>query len=188
MPSGSASLAHGAMTLAGSGQQILVVPSAKILTLRDALINDINTNIRRRSPTDFTARKAYAVVDVELLQVSVLPTDLTEEQEDRGSDAELYQLSVVVRKKIIDAIGSETQWQSAESIAECDALLSLAKLIADRYILNTDMSQLSAELANVGQVVLVEKQWFPIYNRFLMDHTGYFHSEVILIFREWVDR
>jgi len=177
---GQGALTLGAVQAAGVGTRTPPPPPPppKILIVRDALVADLNATVRPRSPTDFTARAAYALTDVELLQVSVLPTDLTEEQNaGQDTDTEHMQLHVVVRKRV-------ENW----SVTECDELLALAKFIGARYKLNTDMSTLSADLAGIGQVVLVEKQWFPLYNRFLMDTTGYFHSELVLIFREWVER
>ena len=108
----------------------------------------------------------------------MLGVDLTEEHSDANeTDTQQMQVHVVVRQKV-----------EQENVEECDRLLALVNAIAVRYKLDTDVSQLSAELAGVGQMVLVEKRWFPLYHRYLMDTTGYFHSELVLNFREWVDR
>ncbi len=150
----------------------------KICVLRDALVADINATIKPSSPTAFVAEAAYSVVDSEALKVCVLGVDLTEEHDAaKETDTQHLQLHVVVRQKV-----------EPNDITENDRLLALAHAIANRYKLDTDVSELSAELANVGQMVLVEKRWFPLYHRYLMDTTGFFHSELVLTFREWVDR
>lgn len=153
-------------------------PPPKITVLRDALVADINATIKPSSPTSFVAEAAYSVVDSEALRVCVLGVDLIEEHDaGKETDTEHMQVHVVVRQKV-----------EPTDVAENDRLLALAHAIAYRYKLDTDVSQLSTELAGVGQMVLVEKRWFPLFHRYLMDTTGFFHSELVLTFREWVDR
>lgn len=178
-------IGHGAMNAkrmvtAGIGIRRPPPPPAppKITALRDALVADINATVKPSSPTAFVAEPAYMVVDSEALKVCVLGVDLTEEHNDaKDTDTQQMQVHVVVRQKV-----------ESENVEECDRLLALVNAIAVRYKLDTDVSQLSAELAGVGQMVLVEKRWFPLYHRYLMDTTGFFHSELVLTFREWVDR
>jgi hypothetical protein len=153
-------------------------PPPKIALLRDALVTDINATVKPSSPTAFVAEPAYSVVDSEALKVCVLGVDLTEEHDAaKETDTQHLQIHVVVRQKV-----------EPTDVAENDRLLALVNAIATRYKLDTDVSQLSAELASIGQTVLVEKRWFPLYHRYLMDTTGFFHSELVLTFREWVDR
>ncbi len=150
----------------------------KITVLRDALVVDINATVRPSSPTAFVAEPAFSVIDSEALKVCVLGVDQTEEHDAaKETDTQHLQIHVVVREKV-----------EAADVTENDRLLALVNAIATRYKLDTDVSQLSAELAGVGQMVLVEKRWFPLYHRYLMDTTGFFHSELVLTFREWVDR
>lgn len=168
--------------LQGSGAGIRRPPPPpgppKITVLRDALVADINATVKPSSPTAFVAEPAYSVVDSEALKVCVLGVDLTEEHDAaKETDTQHLQVHVVVRQKV-----------EPTDVAENDRLLALAYAIANRYKLDTDVSQLSAELAGVGQMVLVEKRWFPLFHRYLMDTTGFFHSELVLTFREWVDR
>ncbi len=153
-------------------------PPPKITMVRDALIADINATVNPSSPTAFVAEPAYSVVDSEALKVCVLGVDLTEDHDAaKETDTQHMQIHVVVRQKV-----------EPTDVAENDRLLALAYAIAKRYKVDTDISELSAELAGIGQVVLVEKRWFPLYHRYLMDTTGFFHSELVLTFREWVDR
>jgi len=170
----------GRMQVAGIGSRLPPPPPPppKIVMLRDALVADINATVKPSSPKAFVAEPAYSVVDSEALKVCVLGVDLTEEHSDaKETDTQQMQVHVVVRQKV-----------EQENVEECDRLLALVNAIAVRYKLDTDVSQLSAELAGVGQMVLVEKRWFPLYHRYLMDTTGFFHSELVLTFREWVDR
>ncbi len=153
-------------------------PPPKIVVLRDSLVADINATVKPSSPTAFVAEAAYSVVDSEALKVCVLGVDLTEEHDAaKETDTQHLQVHVVVRQKV-----------EPTDVAENDRLLALAHAIANRYKLDTDVSELSAELAGVGQMVLIEKRWFPLFHRYLMDTTGFFHSELVLTFREWVDR
>lgn len=168
------------MQAAGVGTRRPPPPPAppKITVLRNALVADINATVKPSSPTAFVAEPAYSVVDSEALKVCVLGVDLTEEHEAaKETDTQHLQIHVVVRQKV-----------EPTDVVENDRLLALALAIANRYKLDTDVSQLSAELADVGQMVLVEKRWFPLFHRYLMDTTGFFHSELVLTFREWVDR
>ncbi len=177
---GRGTLNAGRTQVAGSGTRRPPPPPLppKITVLRDALVADINATVRPSSPTAFVAEPAYSVIDSEALKVCVLGVDQTEEHDAaKETDTQHLQIHVVVRQKVEPA-----------DVAENDRLLALVNAIATRYKLDTDVSQLSAELANVGQMVLVEKRWFPLYHRYLMDTTGYFHSELVLNFREWVDR
>ncbi len=153
-------------------------PPPKITVLRDALVADINATVKPSSPIAFVAEPAYMVVDSEALKVCVLGVDLTEEHDAaKETDTHHLQVHVVVRQKV-----------EPENVEECDRLLALVNAIAVRYKLDADVSELSTELAGIGQMVLVEKRWFPLYHRYLMDTTGFFHSELVLTFREWVDR
>lgn len=177
---GRGTLNAGRMQAAGIGSRRPPPPPSppKITVLRDALVADINATVRPSSPTAFMAEAAYSVVDSEALKVCVLGVDLTEEHDAaKETDTQHIQIHVVVRQKV-----------EPTDVPENDRLLALANAIANRYQLDTDVSQLSAELAGVGQVVLVEKRWFPLYHRYLMDTTGFFHSELVLTFRAWVDR
>jgi hypothetical protein len=177
---GSGLLAFVPMQAAGTANHLPPPPPPppKITVVRDALIADINATVKPSSPTAFVAEPAYSVVDSESLKVCVLAVDLTEEHDTaKETDTHHMQIHVVVRQKV-----------EPSDVAENDRLLALANAIANRYKLDTDVSELSAELAGVGQVVLVEKRWFPLYHRYLMDTTGFFHSELVLTFREWVDR
>ncbi len=177
---GRGTLNTGRMQAVGTAIRRPPPPPAppKITVLRDALVADINATVKPSSPTAFVAEAAYSVVDSEALKVCVLGVDLTEEHDAaKETDTQHMQVHVVVRQKV-----------EPESVADSDRLLALVNAIAVRYKLDTDVSQLSAELAGVGQMVLVEKRWFPLYHRYLMDTTGFFHSELVLTFREWVDR
>ncbi len=177
---GRGTLNAGRMQAAAIGIRRPPPPPAppKITVLRDALVADINATVKPSSPTAFVAEAAYSVIDSEALKVCVLGVDLSEEHDAaKETDTQHLQVHVVVRQKV-----------EPTDVAENDRLLALAHAIANRYKLDTDVSQLSAELANVGQMVLVEKRWFPLYHRYLMDTTGFFHSELVLTFREWVDR
>lgn len=177
---GTGSLLLGTLHVAGAAYRRppLPPPLPKITVLRDALVADINATVKPSSPTAFVAEPAYSVVDSEALKVCVLGVDLTEEHDAaKETDTQHLQVHVVVRQKV-----------EPTDVAENDRLLALAHAIANRYKLDTDVSQQSGELAGVGQMVLVEKRWFPLYHRYLMDTTGFFHSELVLTFREWVDR
>lgn len=178
MPTATGTPTLAAATLSGAGTRTVApIGDDKILTIRDALVADINASVKPRSATAFTAQAAYAISDDELLQVLVMAVDEVESISERGADEIVYQIVVLVRKSV-----------DRTNVAEIDPLLNLAKLIGRRYQIETDLSEHSIETASVGQVVLTEKRWFPLFNRYLLENTGYFHTELQLFFREWVDR
>jgi len=178
MPTSTGALSISALAISGAGTRTVApIGDDKILTIRDALVADINASVKPRSATSFTAQAAYAISDDELLQVLVMAVDEVESISERGADEIVYQIVVLVRKSV-----------DRTNVAEIDPLLNLAKLIGRRYQIETDLSEHSIETASVGQVVLTEKRWFPLFNRYLLENTGYFHTELQLFFREWVDR
>ncbi len=150
------------------------IATAKILTIRDALLADCSAAFA----SDFTAAAAYSLVDDDTLRVMLGIQDLAADVKAQDTDEDEYQLAWVVRKKV-----------DPTDPAQMDPLVNIAMALHARYPLNADLSALSVDLQDIGQVVLIQKRFYPaLYNQHMLDATGYFQSTLVMTLREWVDK
>lgn len=154
----------------------MALPTARVLTIADAVVTRINADLVSYSLTGSAVRGySFGFTDAELasLRLVVRPMDLDREYQDKTSEDRKYSIQIGIMKML-----------SKSNVANIDLYLNMAARIAILFPLNYDLS-----LGGGVSVEVVGNRFVPLYFQTTetmdsQDASVRFDSRLLLEFRE----
>ena len=151
-------------------EPIQTTEDERLIVLAKAIAPDIADNVVGAGVCEY----GFSTIDAGELQIKVQPYDQIDETEDRdGGIRRDYVLWIVGRQLI-------THTDTTGLTEASNLMLRIAK----RYPENIALGQLNPVIEGFENTVIDDKQFIPFYDQRELDEKDYWHSILVIRFRE----